>query len=75
MSYKKCHAKSPQLCLTLFDPINYSPPGSSVLGLSRREYCSGLPCPPLGDLPDPGIKPGSLTSIASEGKFFTTSTT
>ena len=25
----------------------------------RQEYCSGLPCPPPGDLPDPGIKPTS----------------
>ena len=24
-------------------------------GFSRHEYCSGLPCPPPGDLPDPGI--------------------
>ena len=23
---------------------------------SRQEYWSGLPCPPLGDLPDPGIE-------------------
>ena len=28
-------------------------------GFSRQEYCSGLPCLPPGDLPDPGIKPGS----------------
>ena len=27
------------------------------MGFSRQEYWSGLPCPPLGDLPDPGIKP------------------
>ena len=27
---------------------------------SRQEYWSGLPCPPAGDLPDPGIKPTSL---------------
>ena len=27
--------------------------------LSRQEYWSGLPCPPPGDLPDPGIEPGS----------------
>src|SRR5574337_1098638 len=27
--------------------------------LSRQEYWSGLPFPPPGDLPDPGIKPGS----------------
>ena len=26
---------------------------------SRQEYWSGLPCPSPGDLPDPGIKPGS----------------
>ena len=25
------------------------------LGFSRQEYWSGLPCPPPGDLPDPGI--------------------
>ena len=25
--------------------------------LPRQEYWSGLPCPPPGDLPDPGIKP------------------
>ena len=29
------------------------------MGFSRQEYWSGLPCPPPGDLPDQGIKPGS----------------
>ena len=29
------------------------------MGFSRQEYCSGLPCPSPGDLPDPGIEPGS----------------
>ena len=29
-------------------------------GFSRQEYWKGLPCPPPGDLPDPGIKPMSL---------------
>ena len=29
------------------------------MGFSRQEYWSGLPCCPPGDLPDPGIKPGS----------------
>ena len=28
-------------------------------GFSRQEYWSALPCPPLGDLPNPGIKPRS----------------
>ena len=40
---------------------------------SRQEYWSGLPCPPPGHLPNPGIKPESLTSLALAG--FTTSTT
>ena len=28
-------------------------------GFSRQEYWGGLPCPPPGDLPNPGIKPRS----------------
>ena len=39
-------------------------------GFSRQEYWSGLPCPPPGDLPNPGIKPRSPTwqadSLSSE---------
>ena len=31
----------------------------SPWGSSKQEYWSGLPCPPLGDLPNPGIKPRS----------------
>ena len=42
---------------------------------SRQEYYSGLPFPPLEDLPDPGIKPRSLTSPALAGEFFTISAT
>ena len=30
------------------------------MGLSRQEYWTGWPCPPPGDLPDPGIKSASL---------------
>ena len=41
---------------------------------SRQEYRSGLPCPPPGDLPDPGIKPASIMSPALAGRFFTTDT-
>ena len=44
-------------------------------GFSRQEYWSGLPCPLPGDLPDPGIKPGSLMSSALAHGLFTTSTT
>ena len=34
-------------------PMDCSPTGSSVHGISRQEYWGGLPFPPLGDLPDP----------------------
>ena len=39
-----------------------SPPASSVHGFSWQEHWSGFPCPPPGDLLDPGIEPTSLTS-------------
>ena len=39
-------------------------PGSSVLEFPRQEYWSGLPFPPPGDLPDPGIEPKYLASPA-----------
>ena len=38
----------------------------------RQEYWSGFPFPPPGDLPDSGIKPTSLMSLALTGRFFTT---
>ena len=41
----------------------------------RKGYWSGLPCSPPEDLPDPGIEPASLKSLALAGGFFTTSTT
>ena len=45
------------------------------MGFSRKEYWSGLPCPPPGDLPDPGIEPSSLKSPELACRFFTTSVT
>ena len=42
------------------------------MGLSRQEQWSGLPCPPPGDLSDPGTEPASLMSPALAGGFFTT---
>ena len=43
--------KVTQLCLTLCDPMEFS----------RPEYWSGQPFPSPGDLPNPGIEPGSST--------------
>ena len=45
------------------------------MGFPRQEYWSGLPCPPLGDLPNPGTEPVSLTSPVLAGGLFTTSAT
>ena len=42
------------------------------MGCPRQEYWSGLPFPPPGDLPDPGIEPVSPASPALTGGFFTT---
>ena len=45
------------------------------MGFYREQYWSGLPFPPPGDRPNPGIEPESLTTPALAGGFFTTSTT
>ena len=42
------------------------------VGFFRQEYWNGLPCPLPGDLPDPELKPLSLTSPELAGGFFTT---
>ena len=45
-----------QLFVTPWTVAHQAP---SSMGFSRQEYWSGLPFPSPGDLPDPGIKPGS----------------
>ena len=45
---------------------------SQSMGFSRQKYQSGLPCPPLRDLPNPGTESMSLLSPALAGGFFTT---
>ena len=41
------------------------------MGFSKQECSSGMPFPPPGDLPDPGIEPESPASPAFAGGFFT----
>ena len=48
--------------------MDCSPPGSSVHGISKEKYWSGLPITSPGDLPDSGIK---LVSPALVAGFFT----
>ena len=60
------YPRSPQACPALWDPVDCSPPGSSVHGFSRQGYWVELPCPSPGDLPNPGIKPLSPMSSTSQ---------
>ena len=61
-----------QLFVTLWIVAHQAP---LSMGFSRREYWSGLPFPPPGDLPHPGTEARSLMSPASASGFFTTSAT
>ena len=61
------HFSDVQLFATLWTVAHQAP----VHGFLQAEFCSGLPCPPPGDLPQPGIKPASLESPALAGGFFT----
>ena len=45
------------LCATLWTAVCQAP---LSMGFSRPEYCSGLPFPSPGDLPDPGMEAGLL---------------
>ena len=48
-----------QSCPTPVTPWTVAHQTPLSIGFSRQEYWSGLPFPSLGDLLDPGIKPGS----------------
>ena len=50
-----------QLCLTLCDSMGWNHEAPLSLEFSRQEYWSGLPFPPPGNLPNPGIKARSCT--------------
>ena len=52
-------AKSLQSCLTLMIPWTVAHQVPLSMGFSRQEYWNGMPFPSPGDLPDPGIEPGS----------------
>ena len=56
------------------DPVDLNLQTPLSMGFSSQEGWSGLPCPPPGDLPYPGIEHMSLTS-ALAGGFFTISAT
>ena len=59
----RAHAQS---CLTLWTVALQAP---LSMGFSRQEYWSGLPWPPSGDLPNPGIEAASPESPALKADY------
>ena len=64
LSALRCAVCCPLSCVRLCRPCGLLP--------TRQEHWSGLPCPPPGDLPSPGMEPKSL-SPALAGRFFSIS--
>ena len=69
------HAQSLQSCPTLCNPMDHSPPGSSVRGILQARILEWVAMPSSRGFPDPGIEPASLISPALTGGFFTTGAT
>ena len=67
---EKCQSLS---CAQLFvTPWTAACQAPLFVEFSRQEYWSGLPFPPPGDLPDPGIRPRDQTHVSCiAGIFFT----
>ena len=66
------HTKLLQLCLTLCDCMDCSPPGFFVHRILQARILESVALLSSRDLPNPGTKPMSLMSPASAGGFFTT---
>ena len=69
----KCESEVAQSCQTLCAPMGCGVACQAPLsmGFSKQEYWSGLPFPSPGDLPGPGIKPGSHT-VQADSTFWAT---
>ena len=72
---QRVHAKSNQLCLTICNPMDCSPPGSSVHEIPQARILERVVISSSRDLANSEIQLLSLTSPASAGGLFTTSTT
>ena len=67
------HAKLLQLCLILCDPMDCSPPGSSVHWILHARILEWLATSSPRGSPDLGVEPKSLMCAALTGRFLTTS--
>ena len=59
------NARSLQSCVTLCHPWTVASQAPLSMAFSRQRYLSGLPCPPPGRLPHPGI-----SYVSCNGKWF-----
>ena len=66
----RMRADSLQSRPTLSDPWTVARQAPLSVGFSRREYWSGLPFPPPGDLPEPGTEPVSPVSPAPQAILY-----
>ena len=57
--FPHCGGLTAKLCTTFATPWTVAHQSPLSMGFSRQEYWNGLPFPSPGDLPDPGIEPGS----------------
>ena len=71
MRARTCVLSPVRLFVTSWTPAHQAP---LSVEFSRQEYWSGLPFPPPGDHPNPGMEPKSPASPALAGEFFTTET-
>ena len=62
-------------CVSLCNPMDCSPPGSSVHGTLQARILEWPAVPSSRESSQPGVKPMSLTSLALAGGFFTSSAT
>ena len=62
---------SHQSCPTLFDPMDYSSPGSFAHGILQTRILEWVVIPSPGDLPNPGMELESPASPTLTGGFFT----
>ena len=70
-----CERERAQSCLTLCNPMDCSPPGTSVYGIFQARVLKQVAISFFRDLPNPRIKPTSLKTPALAGGFSTTITT
>ena len=67
-----CVRARAQSCLTLCNPMDCSPPDSSVHRIFQARILKWVAFPFPGNIPNPRIEPASLVSPTLAGRFFTT---